>query len=139
MTSVRYAIVEGGQLVRVGVGARENMDAKPLQAGQTLVEIADEVSPQTHCWDGTEVVPRTAMGAALDRLTIPPDGTTAATLSGIPAGTEATLFWAGGVTVEQIDDGVVEITSDVPDDLIRIVLHHPQRLTQELEVTVDAA
>lgn len=75
-------------------------------------------------------VSKTSPPTTIDVVAIPADGVTAATVSGIPAGTLARAVGPGVNTKAVVGDGTFVLTFDVAGEY-RLKLTHPLYLTQE--------
>lgn len=82
--------------------------------------------------DGVRVA-KPEMVVTLDTDTIPADGVTLATVSGIPAGTTATVYGQSKV----VNDGSLALTFDLAGDY-EVVLSHPHYLSPNPGVIIHA-
>jgi hypothetical protein len=81
-----------------------------------------------HVLDGART-PKEALSFSLDTDTVPADGESVATVSGLPVGIRATL----GIWSAQVDDGELELTFDLPGTYT-FSLSHPQYLPGEVTI-----
>lgn len=99
------------------VGSCMDIDlVRQSRLGLFVKEVNDAPDPETHYVDTSGGVPaahalatRPTMAVALDKPSILADGIDRATLSGFPAG--ATVHVRGAT--QTVDDGVLEVTSDI--------------------------
>lgn len=107
-----YALTTG-EILRTGGCPVDTIGFQGSEPGEWAIEgVADDLTQYIDINpEDPVVIDKPAMNTSLDTATIPADGTTLATITGIPAGATVTIiglsFWQGVV-----NDGSVSITAD---------------------------
>lgn len=112
-----------GEIIGVIQTADASIDPSSYSSDQGVVR-SDDARPgdaKTRYINAGAVTPRPAMPCSLDTSAITANGTSKATLSGIPAGAAAVVEDVNGRSAYTITDSLIEITSDVAG-AIRVTL-----------------
>lgn len=117
----RFAVYDAtGAILRCGICLDADLD---LQAGsgQSVLEVADSVSDESHYIAAGGPTARTALGLSFDKLQITANDVDAATMAGVPAGTQ---FDVAGQLVT-VNDGALEVTAALPGSYV-VTVTSPQ-------------
>lgn len=127
-----YTIYDSaGRILRSGVCQPETLDR---QAGEGEFALAERSSDLTYYVLDGAVVPRPSMGIEVSATTVPADGVSEVTLSGVPAG--ALVRIAGPVKNEgQTEGGPITLTFAIPGVYEILLDLFPY---QESKVTIHA-
>jgi len=102
-----------GRVVKIHIGVESGL-ANNVNADEGHYE-GEFDAASTYFPDGEPVL-RPDNPAQLDKTSIVADGVDVATLSGVPVGAVVTLSAVGVLERVTVDDGVLEITAELPGD-----------------------
>lgn len=113
-----YAVymIESGEIVGVvsmGDEAPQVGDFGPRRAAVPAPDASPSDIPSGYYVADGRAVPRPRMGCVVSKTTILANGTDSLSISSVPAGAAVSIMDANGQHQYKVDDGILEITSDV--------------------------
>jgi len=136
-----YVVYEDstGLIVNYGSAPPSMIAAQAWEPGTTSIEVSQLPDPDIEyvTVDGNgeaSVVPRPPMSLTIGSTTVPADSATPCGISGIPAGSEATVRGPNGRAQTVVDDGDLQITFDLAGSYSVTLVSFPF-IDETIEVT----
>lgn len=123
---VRFMVILGEEIVATGSCEHRRLSDQSHGSAEEIrtIEPGLDVCSSRHWWDGAQPVAKTTMDCVVNKESIASDGLDELVILGVPAGSTAMVLDGQGADLVEINDGEIRVTSNAPEDRIRVEIKH---------------